>query len=348
MSTDTARSGTGTSAELFFEDLTPGRSFDLGVITVDGGEMVAFARRFDPQWYHVDEELARQSHHGGLIASGFYTVSLFMRAYVDHVLSRAAADASPGLEELRWLAPVRAGDRLAVRLDVMGSKPSTARPGLGTVTLTGTMLRLDAEGRPECEVLRTRFRGWFTLRTTEPEPAPSDPGSTDGGSTDPGLSDPAPASGPPGSDPGASGGTVSDPADQNATPPPAAPTPPAAAAPPAPPAAAPSAPPATAAPSATAPPPFTAPPPLTAPPPAADPAPADPRQAPTPGRASVDGPTTILPAPFPPGSVPAVPVSPGPVPAGHVPAPRVPHPTEAPTAVIPAARDDGPPTTSTD
>jgi acyl dehydratase len=169
------RSGTGTSADLFFEDLTPGRRFDLGVLTVDGDEMVAFARRFDPQWYHVDEDLARQSHHGGLIASGFYTVSLFMRAYVDHVLSRAAADASPGLEELRWLAPVRAGDRLAVRLDVMGSKPSTARPGLGTVTLTGTMLRLDAEGRPECEVLRTRFRGWFTLRTPGPDPTGPDP-----------------------------------------------------------------------------------------------------------------------------------------------------------------------------
>jgi acyl dehydratase len=170
MSAEPVRSGTGASAELFFEDLTPGRWFDLGVVTVDGDEMVAFARRFDPQWYHVDEELARQSHHGGLIASGFYTVSLFMRAYVDHVLSRAAADASPGLEELRWLAPVRAGDRLAVRLDVMGSKPSTARPGLGTVTLTGTMLRLDAGGNPECEVLRTRFRGWFTLRTVEDEP----------------------------------------------------------------------------------------------------------------------------------------------------------------------------------
>ncbi|MDG4833306.1 MaoC/PaaZ C-terminal domain-containing protein [Solwaraspora sp. WMMD1047] len=163
------RSGTGGPVELFFEDLTPGRSFDLGVTVVDGAEMVAFARRFDPQWYHVDDALARRSHHGGLLASGFFTVSLFMRAYVDHVLAYAAADASPGLEELRWLAPVRAGDRLAVRLDVVGSKPSTARPGLGTVTLNGTMTRLDADEQPEREVLRTRFRGWFTMR---PAPAP--------------------------------------------------------------------------------------------------------------------------------------------------------------------------------
>ena len=158
------RSGTGGPAELYFEDLTPGSSFDLGVTRVDGAEMVAFARRFDPQWYHVDDALARQSHHGGLIASGFFTVSLFMRAYVDHVLAYAAADASPGLEELRWLAPVRAGDRLAVRLDVLGSKPSSARPGLGTVTLSGSMIRLDADDEPEREVLRTRFRGWFAMR----------------------------------------------------------------------------------------------------------------------------------------------------------------------------------------
>ncbi|MFI6760197.1 MaoC/PaaZ C-terminal domain-containing protein [Micromonospora sp. NPDC050417] len=165
------RSGTGTEADLFFEDLTPGRSFDLGVTTVDGPEMLAFAQRFDPQWYHVDPEVAAASHHGGLIASGFYTVSLFMRAYVDHVLSRAAADASPGLEELRWLAPVRAGDRLAVRLDVIGRKPSTARPGLGTVTLGASMVRLNADDQPEQEVLRTRFRGWFVLRAPAATPS---------------------------------------------------------------------------------------------------------------------------------------------------------------------------------
>jgi acyl dehydratase len=167
------RSGTGAPASLFYEDLSPGRAFDLGVTVIDEAEMLDFARRFDPQWYHVDGELARESHHGGLIASGFFTVSLFMRAYVDHVLSRAAADASPGLEELRWLAPVRAGDRLAVRLDVVDQRPSTARPGLGTVTLTGTMTRLDRDHRPEREVLRTRLRGWFAMRrpaATAPQP----------------------------------------------------------------------------------------------------------------------------------------------------------------------------------
>ena len=156
-------SGTGRPADLFFEDLTTGASFDLGTVDVDRHEMLAYARRYDPQWYHVDEAAAAASRYGGLIASGFYTVSLFMRAYVDHVLCRAAADASPGLEELRWSAAVYAGDRLAVRLDVLESAPSRAKPGLGTVTLAGTMTRLGG-AHPDGEVLRLRFRGWFARR----------------------------------------------------------------------------------------------------------------------------------------------------------------------------------------
>src|SRR5438105_1094870 len=138
--------------------------FDLGETTVDGPEMLAFARRFDPQWYHVDEALAAESAYGAPIASGFFTVSLFMRAYVDHVLDRAAAAASPGMEELRWTAPVYGGDRLAVRLEILDRALSRARPGFGTVVLGATMTRLGADGEPEDDVLRTRFRGWFALR----------------------------------------------------------------------------------------------------------------------------------------------------------------------------------------
>jgi acyl dehydratase len=160
MTDPTIRSGTGGVPDLFFEDLTPGRSFDLGIVEVDADEMLTFARRYDPQWYHVAADLAAASAYGGLIASGFYTVSLFMRAYVDHLLARAAAATSPGLEELRWTAPVYGGDKLAVRLDVLDQRPSTARPGLGTVTLEATMTRV-ADG---AQVLRTRFRGWFAMR----------------------------------------------------------------------------------------------------------------------------------------------------------------------------------------
>lgn len=157
-------SGTGAPARLFYEDLTPGRRFDLGVVDIDRDEMIAYATRFDPQWYHVNADTARTSEYGDLIASGFFTVSLFMRAYVDGVLSEAAAGASPGLEELRWTAAVYPGDRLSVRLDVLTAAPSATKPGYGTVTLAGTMTRLDPDGRPDKDVLRTRFRGWFRQR----------------------------------------------------------------------------------------------------------------------------------------------------------------------------------------
>ena len=158
-----ARATNGTRPELFYEDFAPGRVFDLGVTAIDGDEMVGFAKRFDPQWYHVDPELATASPYRGLIASGFFTVSLFMRAYVDHVLARAAADASPGLEELRWLAPAYAGDLLRGRLEVLDRRPSTAKPGLGTVTLRASLSRT-GPGEPPQDVLRMTFRGWFGMR----------------------------------------------------------------------------------------------------------------------------------------------------------------------------------------
>jgi acyl dehydratase len=167
MSTPPPRSGTGEVAKLFWDDLVPGRRFDLGVVDIDGAEMLAFARRYDPQWYHVAEQEAAASEYGGLIASGFFTASLFMRSYVDGVLSQAAAAASPGLEELRWLAPVRAGDRLAVDLEVVDQAPSQARPGYGTVRLQGTMTRIGppaAGSTTRVPVLRMRFRGWFLRR----------------------------------------------------------------------------------------------------------------------------------------------------------------------------------------
>ncbi len=158
-------SGTGVPAEWFYEDLTPGRVFDLGESVVDRTEMVAFAQRYDPQWYHVDPSRAVASDYGELIASGWYTTGLFMRAYVDRVLSRTAAAASPGIEELRWTAPVYAGDRLAGRLEVLDRTLSKSRPGLGTVHLTGALHRVGGEhGQPDVDVLRLTFRGWFELR----------------------------------------------------------------------------------------------------------------------------------------------------------------------------------------
>lgn len=156
-------SGTGAPATLFFEDLHVGRSFDLGTVVADRDEMIEFARRYDPQWYHVDPERAAASPYGDVIASGFYTAGLFMRAYVNHVLSQAAASASPGMEELRWFAAVHAGDRLAGRLEVIGAEPSTSRPGYGTAKIQAVLTRV-ADGK---DVFRTTFRGWFACRPAE-------------------------------------------------------------------------------------------------------------------------------------------------------------------------------------
>ncbi|MFD0556107.1 acyl dehydratase [Stackebrandtia endophytica] len=155
------RSGTGATAELYYEDLEPGREFDLGDTVVDDTRMRAFATEFDPQWYHLDDGTAEAGPFGRVTASGWFTASTFMRMYVDAVLSRAAADASPGVEELRWTAPVYAGDRLTGKLVVIDRSPSRARPGLGTVTLTGTLRCV----RRDTDVLRIRFRGWFAMRS---------------------------------------------------------------------------------------------------------------------------------------------------------------------------------------
>lgn len=147
---------------LYFEDLTPGRTFDLGAVRIDETEMLAFARRFDPQWYHVDRERSEASGWGGLIASGWFTASLCMRIYVDEVLSRAAADTSPGLEELRWLAAVHAGDTLRGVLTVVEAVDSSRGPDLGTAVLRWEMIR--DEPVENQVVLRMQGRGWFHRR----------------------------------------------------------------------------------------------------------------------------------------------------------------------------------------
>lgn len=151
-----------STPEVFFEDLTVGRVFDLGSVAVERAEMITFAERYDPQWYHVDPVRAAASPWGDVIASGFFTASLCMRLYAVNLLQRAAADTSPGMDELRWLAPVYAGDTLSLELTVEDAQPSSRSGELGTVTLRWVMSR---DGQP---VMRMRGRGWFRRRTSLP------------------------------------------------------------------------------------------------------------------------------------------------------------------------------------
>ncbi len=117
----------------YFEDYIPGEVHDFGSIVAEEPEMIAFARRFDPQPFHTDPEAAKQSIFGGLIASGWYSAGLMMRLYVDHYLSHVASLSSPGVDELRWLKPVRPGDSISIRITISDAKRSRSKPDRGIV-----------------------------------------------------------------------------------------------------------------------------------------------------------------------------------------------------------------------
>ena len=143
----------------YFEDFRPGQTVELGSRTVTEEEIVAFARQWDPQPFHVDADAARESVFGGLIASGWHTGAIWMRLYVDSLLGDAAGLGSPGVEELRWLAPVRPGDTLTGRLEVLEATPSQRRPDRGTIRIRAEMV--NQEG---VTVMAMTSRGHFRRR----------------------------------------------------------------------------------------------------------------------------------------------------------------------------------------
>jgi acyl dehydratase len=117
----------------YFEDYVPGAVYEYGHIPVTEAEIIDFARRFDPQYIHVDRERAVQGPFGGLIASGWHTAAMMMRLLVDNFLAKKASLGSPGIDELRWLRPVRPGDVLSVRLSVLDATRSRSKPDRGVV-----------------------------------------------------------------------------------------------------------------------------------------------------------------------------------------------------------------------
>jgi acyl dehydratase len=117
----------------YFEDYAAGSVHEFGSTRVELNEVIAFARKFDPQTMHVDPGAAAAGPFQGIIASGWHTASMMMRLFVDHYLSSIASLASPGIDELRWMLPVRPGDTLRVRVRVLESRPSTSKPDRGLV-----------------------------------------------------------------------------------------------------------------------------------------------------------------------------------------------------------------------
>ena len=117
----------------YFEDIKPGDVIELGARTITKERILAFAREFDPQPFHTDEEAAKRSIYGGLLASGWHTGSLLMRILYDGLLHDAASLGSPGIDELRWLEPVRPGDTLAGRMTILEAIPSRSKPDRGII-----------------------------------------------------------------------------------------------------------------------------------------------------------------------------------------------------------------------
>ncbi|MFV0681125.1 MaoC family dehydratase [Ottowia sp.] len=119
--------------QYFWEDLTPGKTLELGQITVDRDEVIAFARQYDPQPFHLDDAAAAKSIFGKLSASGWHTCAMAMGIMVRNFLNRASSLGSPGLEQIKWLKPVFPGDTLHMRLRIIEARPMNSRPDVGLI-----------------------------------------------------------------------------------------------------------------------------------------------------------------------------------------------------------------------
>lgn len=112
----------------FLDDLTPGQRFTSTGLTLTEAEIIDFAWRYDPQPFHLDTSAAAASPYGGLIASGFQSLAICFRLFIQSGLLTDSSLGSPGIDELRWLAPVRPGDTLHSEIEVLEVRPSKSKP----------------------------------------------------------------------------------------------------------------------------------------------------------------------------------------------------------------------------
>jgi acyl dehydratase len=140
---------TDSAPEFFFEDFPVGQVVDYGSYHVTAEEIVSFAREFDPQPFHVDESAAKASMLGGLSASGWHICAIVMRMMVDGYFGRTASMGSTGIDEMKWLRPVFAGDRLSCRRTTLAGRVSAKRPDMGILTLRWELFDDKAEKKAE-------------------------------------------------------------------------------------------------------------------------------------------------------------------------------------------------------
>jgi len=119
--------------ERWFDDFAVGERFEFGAYTVSADEIVDFARKYDPQPFHLDPGAGVRSHFGGLVASGWNTSAVLMRLLCDHFIPPASSMGSPGVDEVRWLKPVRPGDTLHARSEIVECRPSQSKPDRGVL-----------------------------------------------------------------------------------------------------------------------------------------------------------------------------------------------------------------------
>jgi len=144
-------------SKYYWEDFTPGWTYDSTARSLSAEDIVRFAREYDPQVYHTDAEAAKATPFGGLIASGWQTCGVMMRLMCDGYLLESACVGSPGLEEVRWLKPVRPGDALRLRSTVLEQTPSQKRADRGTVKFAWEAL--NQAGEVVCSIVgRQHFR----------------------------------------------------------------------------------------------------------------------------------------------------------------------------------------------
>jgi acyl dehydratase len=129
----------------YWEDFKVGDAAPLGERVVDKDEVIAFGKAYDPQPFHIDEDAAKESVFGGLIASGWHTVGMVMRMTVDSYLRDSASLGSPGVDSVRWLKPVRPGDTIRATRKVLETRVSKSRPDMGVVKTRWEVFNQDGE-----------------------------------------------------------------------------------------------------------------------------------------------------------------------------------------------------------
>jgi len=150
---------TPSSAKQYWEDFPAGHVHEFGCKHVTREEVLAFAREFDPQPFHLDDSAAEASLFGRLSASGWHTCAMMMRMTVDDYLRHSSSLGSPGIENLRWLKPVYPGDTLSVRLEVLEARVMSSKPGVGLTRSRWEVLNQQRE-----VVLRMEGWGMFGRR----------------------------------------------------------------------------------------------------------------------------------------------------------------------------------------